>query len=252
MEKGKLLELYNLVKDEPKELFELAVAVAMEALGCNRNGVLQLIDKTNEHSGVAFVSIREYNSDESLNTELANSVININAKYENMIAKDALTLASDNAEIMNKALPLVDAWNYSNIDTDGVALPTYKAQVKEQMQLALSEMRAPKKERVVIQYKFNNALVLNFTTQRVCVVGNLMSKSVTQEGVYKVVKSAPKTVAKEIIKKALELKTSKIRNYALDNLGEIKLFGDTIEIGGGQKLVGEIVEVKEKKAKKKA
>ena len=47
-------------------------------------------------------------------------------------------------------------------------------------------------------------------------------------------KSAPKTVAKQIINHIVKPKTDKYRRFALDNIKTIRMDGETLGIGGGQ------------------
>ena len=57
------------------------------------------------------------------------------------------------------------------------------------------------------------------------------AKTIETEGTFKVVKSAPKTIAKKLIEKQMQGKTQALRRFAIDNfIGSIKLQGETIEI----------------------
>lgn len=68
-------------------------------------------------------------------------------------------------------------------------------------------------------------------TQKLYIAGNVVRKSVIEEGEYPEVKSKPITIAKNAIRKNY-LKSGKIRRYDITNLaGDIKINGDIIEIG---------------------
>lgn len=217
-----------------KELIEKAIVGIQEAYGITREAVERLIELTNGNERVRFVSLKGYNSDKSLNTEVANQIVNINASYANMLDKDALTL--NNVVLNRDVLPLVETWNYDRYDLNGVPVADFKKQVKEALEMALQELRNPKTgTRESNDIQLNKALYFNTNTLRLSVYGASISKEVVQEGVYKKVKSAPKTVAKQIIQKAVEPRTAKLRRFAIDNLNGMKMDGETLELGGGQK-----------------
>jgi len=217
-----------------KELIEKAIVGIQEAYGITREAVERLIELTNGNERVRFVSLKGYNSDKSLNTEVANQLVNINASYANMLDKDALTL--NNVVLNRDVLPLVETWNYDRYDLNGVPVADFKKQVKEALEMALQELRNPKTgTRESNDIQLNKALYFNTNTLRLSVFGASISKEVVQEGVYKKVKSAPKTVAKQIIQKAVEPRTAKLRRFAIDNLNGMKMDGETLELGGGQK-----------------
>ncbi len=223
---------------------ENAIIQISEIYGCNPETVRKLIDLTNEKQGVQFVSIRGYNSDKSLNTEVANHLVNINASYGNMIEKDILTLQSDVKEIKKKCLEIEKNWNYERYDLNGVPLEQFRAQVKDQFIAAVEKKRLAKlnpKERENNDIQLNKALYFNTNTLRLAIFGSSLNKTVKQEGVFKKVKSAALTVSGQIVDKALETKTAQLRRFTLDNLNGINLQGETLEIGGGQKEGVEII-----------
>jgi hypothetical protein len=217
-----------------KELIEKAIVGIQQQYGVTREAVERLIELTNGNERVRFVSLKGYNSDKSLNTEVANQIVNINASYAKMLDKDALTL--NNVVLNRDVLPLVETWDYERYDLNGVSVADFKKQVKEALEMALQELRNPKTgSRESNDIWLNKALAFNTNTLRLSVFGASISKEVVQEGVYKKVKSAPKTVAKQIIQKAVEPRTAKLRRFTMDNLNGMKMDGETLEIGGGQK-----------------
>ena len=218
---------------QQKALIEKAIVGIMEAYGISRLDVERLIELTNENSRVRFVSLRGCNSDKSLNTEVANQIVNINASYGNMLEKDALTL--NNVVLGRDVVPMVETWDYERYDLNGVSVEDFKKQVKEALEMALFELRNPKTgTRESNDIWLNKALVFNTNTLRLSLFGSSISKEVVQEGVFKKVKSAPKTVAKQIIQKAVEPRTSKLRRFTIDNLNGMKMDGETLNLGGGQ------------------
>lgn len=78
----------------------------------------------------------------------------------------------------------------------------------------------------------SNGLRVNKETGICQVYGLTMGKIVIEKGVYKVVKSAEKTLAKASIKKALRLRSAKFRpfNVEAENLTSAKITGRTLEL----------------------
>lgn len=193
----------------------------------NEQQIQALINATNEIGGCSMVAIKDYSSDKSNNTEIANQLINVGASYQNMIKKDGNIYANFDINTVD-----VDKFNYATIDTGKLTLQQFKQAVKEQLPIALTELQAPKKSKETNDIYLNKALVFNLTTMRLSVIGQQINKKVEIKGEFKVVKSAPKTIAKRLIEKQANGRTQTLRRFALDNvIKEIRLNGETIEIG---------------------
>ena len=185
-----------------------------------------LINNTNLN-GVSFVSVKGYSSEKSNNTEVANQVINIGASYKNMLKKDTNIYANFDLSSVD-----VDAFNYDTINTNGLTLNEYKKAVKDSLEIALNELSQPKKKKVSNDIYFNNALAFNTNTRKLSLLGQTINKTIEKKGTFKVVKSAPKTIAKKLIERKAKGKTQTLRRFAIDNLaGSVKVSGETIEIG---------------------
>lgn len=192
----------------------------------NETQIEKLIEATNLINGVSFIKIENYTSDKSNNTEIANQLINIGASYQNMIKKDTNIYANFDINTVD-----VDKFNYASIDTGKLTLDEFKQAVKENLAIALTELQAPKKSKETNDIYLNKALVFNFTTMRLSVIGQQINKTVETKGEFKIVKSAPKTIAKRLIEKQANGRTQTLRRFALDNvIKEIRLNGETIEI----------------------
>lgn len=192
----------------------------------NETQIEKLIEATNLINGVSFIKIENYTSDKSNNTEIANQLINIGASYQNMIKKDTNIYANFDINTVD-----VDKFNYASIDTGKLTLSEFKQAVKENLSIALTELQAPKKSKETNDIYLNKALVFNFTTMRLSVIGQQINKTVETKGEFKIVKSAPKTIAKRLIEKQANGRTQTLRRFALDNvIKEIRLNGETIEI----------------------
>jgi hypothetical protein len=187
--------------------------------------VTELIEATNGISGVSFVKLRGYSSDLSKQTEIQDALINIGASYSNMVVKDENIFANFDLSKVD-----VNKFNYSNIDLNGTPLDEYKKQVIEALPIALDELNKPG-TKISNDIYLNKALVFNLTTLKLSIIGQGINKQIEQKGTFKVTKSKPKTIAKELIKKAAGSKKDTLRRYKIDNFnGSIKVKGDTIEI----------------------
>lgn len=196
-----------------------------------------LVAVTKQVAGVSFVGIHNYKSLNSNETEIANYTINVGASYENMLRNDEKRLQGFNIDMINDSF--LDSWNYSSINyTKFGTLKAYKDAIKDSVSVALSELIAsatkdgnePKRESNDIW--LSKLLAFNTSTQSLSIIGVVTEngKKTLQVGEKKLVAKAPKTVAKEIIKHALGMRTSYIRRFVLDNMNTIKINGDTVAI----------------------
>lgn len=208
-------------------MFNELVALIVSSYGCNELEVINLIDiTTNMSRGAKFASIKEYSSDKSEHSELANHNIILNFSYENMKKDDKEILRTFDVNVID-----VNKFNYDNIDLNGKDLTTFKNEVRSLLAEVLEELRNPiKKNRVNNDIYLNDMLVFNTKTERLSIIGEGVKKSVIVEGEFKKQKSVPKTIAKKLVKKQANLRSDKFRRYAIDNLSIVKLQGETLEI----------------------
>lgn len=188
-----------------------------------------LIAVTSQVEGVSFVSIKNYSSDISGNTESANHIINVGASYANMIKKDTNLYANFDLNCID-----VTKFNYNTIEYSAFgSLENFQKEVKNALPIALMELQAPKQHKDMSAYiRLNAMLSFNTNTRNLLINGmEIGEKKVVEEGTFKVVKSAPKTIAKKIIEKVANSRTSTLRTFKLDNMAAFKVVGNTIEIG---------------------
>lgn len=220
----------NAMKKQEKSIQEFLIRLAIE-WGVSPEGIEKMIDKITEFEkrGARFARITKYQSDASDNTEEASHTIILNVNYGNMLEQEKEALANFDITTAN-----VDGFNYSNIDyaSQGYTLEAFKVAVKAALATALNEMVAPKKKKdTSADIWLNNVMVLNTNTCRMSIIGQAVSKSVTEEGEFKQVASKPLTIAKKIIRMQAGCRTDKYRRFALDNFfGSINMQGETIEM----------------------
>lgn len=229
------------MEKQEQELIEKAIVGIMEAYGLDRTNVEKLFELTNENGNVRFVSIKNYNSDKSLNTEEANHLVSINVKNEKVKEASLVELHSKDKMIKEYFLIQAMGWDYEGkYDLKGISESVFHKQVIDQFEVALHELRHPKTAKELGRENNdihipNTPLYFNTNTNRLSILGLSQKKTVVQQGVFKKVASSPKTVAKQIINYIVQPKTDKYRRFALDNIKTIKMDGETLEIGGGQK-----------------
>ena len=195
--------------------------------------LMQLISLT-DVKGTTFINIKNYSSNVSNNTEVADCQVLVGASYENMIDKDAVTL-----ENINLAQIDVTKYNYKTINTNGKSLEDFQNEVKKALSPALAALKEAllKKQfgetagRTDNNVFFNKVLLFNTNTNNLSIRGQIVKKTERVEGTFKMVKSAPITVAKNIINNMVNARTNSIRTYNLTNISEcIRINGNEINI----------------------
>jgi hypothetical protein len=173
--------------------------------------IVALIKGLASIEGVKFVAIKNY---ENANGEISNYVINCGADYGK--AKEADLKALENKEAL-----------------EGVTFGSV-SMYAEQARIALIEaIKKPSKGSVAQTEAYLTVapnVRLHLDSGRLFVFGFTIpnSKVVLVEGVYPSVNSAPLTIAKDKIRK--NLKHTKFRQFAFDQLKQVRLNGETLEI----------------------
>jgi hypothetical protein len=208
----------KLSKIEQKNIFS---EILTTYVGLSLSTLELLIEKTSVKK-VQFVKINGYQSASSNGTETADQLINVGASYENMLDKDADLFKDVDLSEIN-----VDNYKYQFVNMNGLTLDEYKQAVVNALPLALIELQSDKKEKendtsspidTSATIKLNSTLFFNRNTRNLNIFGMQVYKKVTERGEVKIVKKAPKTVAKEIIKKSVNSRASKLRTFTIQNI----------------------------------
>lgn len=211
------------VTEKNKVTNEQLVQIAKD-LNVSIETLNKLIYLTSGIKGVSFVSIKNYTSDISNNTELANQLINVGASYEKMKEKDAISLDNVNLENID-----FNKFNWNGIDTKNLTIEEFKSQVKNSLETALDALKQPSKKIANNNIYLNKILMYNTNTKNLLIKGQSVNKTTKVKGEFKKVQSRPLTVAKKLIKNQFTRKDT-LRNFKLSNLETINLSKDTIEI----------------------
>jgi len=166
-----------------------------------------------EYKGVGFVSL-QYRNQEG---ELSKRLLNVGAKFDN--AK------KDDIKKLDEGVAFIPSDRYSRADWD-LALSELKTSL-----ITPNKVRSDaQKDAYVFLNEDNHSVKFNPTTMEVYLFAKSERKEVLQPGNYKTVKSAPKTLAKNAIKKEY-LKTDKFRTFIIKNMrGTVKVNGEILEI----------------------
>ena len=184
----------------------------------------KLINKFIAISKSNFIGINNYLAKTS--GEVANHVINVNISV--MSAK-----LSDLEKLKN--LTEIELQKISN--TAKIGIEIYKVAYSELLLSAEKNVSANIEDRSTQSQGQTDAYVhispairLHKETLALHIFGQAISKKVLVAGVYKDVKSSDKTLAKKAIKKFLDLRAEKFRDFIVENASAVKVMGDTIII----------------------
>lgn len=211
----------------------LIVAILRAYPNLTLNTLTDLINATTV-SGCKFISLKDYSSDKSENTELANYTVNIGISYENMLNKDSITLNTYDIETVQTVLAdKVKSHNYGQYDLSKFAdANNPAAEVLALLPAALIAMKQADQnpaERENNNEKLNPVLWFNTATENLLIFGKKISKATTVKGDYKKVKSAPLTVAKNVIRDTL--RKDDLRTFKIDNVyTSLTAKGETLEL----------------------
>jgi len=179
----------------------------------NQANLQKLIDHLNQML-FGLIAINRY---ENLDGEKTKRRINIGFNWDKLKKDDLATLQG--------GIKFIPSEKYTKADWD-IAI----AELIESI-INPSEARSKSQSDAYLSMTENGAVRYNYNTQKLYIMGLELdgSKKVIEEGVKKIVKSAPKTIAKNVIKREY-LKQGLIRNFIVSEIGEVKIKGDEIEL----------------------
>lgn len=182
----------------------------------NQENLQKLIDHLNTMQ-IGFVAINSYTN---LLGEVSSRRINIGYSYEKAKETDLATLRAGIEYIPS------ESGRYTKADWDIAVSELIQGLTNP------SEARSQAQKNAYINLTPTGSVKFCESTKHIYVIGlELEGSKKIKEGTKstKVVNSAAKTIAKNVIR-AEYLKTGKIRTFTVYRLGEVKLKGDTLEI----------------------
>lgn len=180
----------------------------------NQDNLQKLIDLLNTMQ-IGLIAVNNY---VNVDGEKSKRRINIGFTWENLKKKDLKTL--------NDGVAFIPSEKYTKADWD-IAVAELKQSI-----IAPSEVRSKAINEAFLSMTDNGAIRYNYNTQELYIMGLELdgSKKVVEEGTKKNVKSAPKTIAKNIIKREY-LSQGLVRQFKIREIGEVKVRGEEIELG---------------------
>lgn len=176
--------------------------------------IQEFIDKFRamEGKGAKFIAFIYTNKE----GEVSKRTINIGVSYENMLKKDIETLPT---------IAYVPSSEYTKKDWDDAM-----SELKESLEKRIvGEKNALSEGQTDAYLPLTVGLRWHIGNSELHITGVSHRKEVVVAGVYKVVKSRPKTIAKKAIES--NFKSSKYRTFIVKNLsGDLKVNGEVIEI----------------------
>jgi hypothetical protein len=184
----------------------------------NTMDIKKLIAEFKKIKGAKFIGFPYENKQ----GEVSKRIVNGGVSYANAVKKDIEKL---NKAKRKKGKGYVKGEGYTQADW------TLAIESKLESLKSPDTTRSNGQKDAYVNITTNGIIRWNVATQKIYIFAQSVSKSVTQEGEYKEVKSKPLTLAKRSVEKHLGLSTSKFRLFVLDGLrGDLKLNGDTVEL----------------------
>jgi len=182
----------------------------------------KFIDKFQSLKGATIIGINGY---ESKGTgEIANHQVNVNISVENAKKTDLDLLYNCSDAVV---LAVADRGKIA-IEVVRLALTELVASAEKNLSAKVEDRTAQSQGQTDAYISLTPAIRLHKETMNVHIFGQAMSKQVIKEGEYKQVNSAPKTIAKNMLKKELNLRSDKFRDFILGNVDMLKVQGTTI------------------------
>jgi hypothetical protein len=171
----------------------------------------------------SFISINNYLSKTG---EIANHTININISVKNAKEIDLNRLKQCNETDLKQI-----AFN-SNLspETIKIALNELLISAQKNLNTDVNERTNQSITQSDAYINITPAIRLHKNTLALHIFGQTINKKVLVSGNYKQVNSSEKTLAKQAIKKHLDLRSDKFRDYIIENINNIKINGEVIEL----------------------
>jgi len=183
----------------------------------NVNDVNGLVNYLMTTKTPKFVNLNHYNSKST--GEVSNYIINTNISVLNAKKRDFHKLKKvDNIYLEKLA-------NENNISID--ILKIAHIELLESAKRNLSENKENRTNQSKGQentyINLSPSLKLNVNTNELHIFGQIICKSLVKAGEHKEVKHNEKTIAKNIIKKTLDLSSDKFRNFIISRIKHVNL-----------------------------
>ena len=194
-------------------------------------------------SNLKLTTMKNFNAFKNLNNNGARliSINNYEAKTSGEIANHLINTGADIMNAKKGDLKRIQNAKESDLmavaDKGKIALDVVRLALSEMLESALKNTSENFEERTnQSKGQTNNyvfiapAVKLDPETETLYIFGQAIRKNVIKKGEYKEVKSAPKTIAKNMLKKQLGLRTDKFRNFIVAHVKDVTLNGTVIDV----------------------
>ena len=174
-------------------------------------------------NGAKFINLNGYKSEAS--GEVANHNILVNIKVMNAKAKDLVTLESADVKVISENATKIFAMEILKM-----ALTEMLVSSKKNLSENIEDRTAQSQAQTDAYLPIVNGLKIHKETGNLHIFGFANQKKILVKGVYKIVNSSDKTLAKKEITKVLKLRAGKFRTFIIDNIESVKMEGKTLNI----------------------
>ena len=184
----------------------------------------KFFDSFENLNGVSFIRINNYIA--KTTGEVANHTINIGLSVKNAKETDLMRLKACN----DKDLIMISTASSIAVDICRVALTEMLASAEKNLSENKEERTNQSNGQADAYIYITSAIRIHKDTQELHIFGQAINKVVLVKGEYKSVNSSDKTLAKNAIKKHLDLRSDKFRDFIVANVESVKMNGETIDI----------------------
>lgn len=191
---------------------------------------LQTIVSFKKIKGAQFVGVRNYKAESG---EESNQTFNVGVNYETVLQNDLKALLSlDLNPIVNKFDGNVALVNEAKESLENSLVKRLSDAETKAKLLAAGDttiIRSEAQKDAYVHIASGIKAKEDKGEVWLYVYGFMVRKTIITPGVYKETKSALSTIVKNAITKAAQLKGDKFRTFKLNNVGELRLSGKTID-----------------------
>ena len=202
-----------------------------------------LIELVEPLKGCSFMSIRGYSNEASEGTEIADYLININGKYENILAKQQKMMGDfaldyflngENSEAYKNFVATAKAYNFGKhtnaheLNFLG-AIQNFHTCLMAKLYPTLKKDGTPYAKKVDNYLKIGKILSFNTSSNNAGIFGLLVKKTVIVKGTYKPTSTKIVTLTKNLIDDCVGATMQDIRRFNLGKMLSVKTMGETVE-----------------------
>lgn len=185
--------------------------------------VLQTVVNVKKIKGTSFVGVRNYTNTQG---EISNQTFVVGIDYKNLLKNDLIKLQKFDIKTLKTSISIEVVKTALNELI--LSLETRLLSDKEKAELLAEGNSTLNRSKGQQDAYIHLTKGLKLKDNNLYIYGLMVRKQVIKAIEYKTVKSADKTIAANMIKKAAELQENKYKQFKLGNLETLKILGITI------------------------